>query len=276
VPVAGTAIRGALRRLLQRLLSVATAGFVRSIDEVRAAYGLRPLNMRMTEYYSHMPLVLIPSSRSLDYSRTDIRESVRYIGACCWPALPRRRSHSGAAPRVVFAEGSLFPPDSTLVSVAVSAAADLNASVTIFRSKGGESHAAPGSPIDAHVSVRPWAPPAEWIGETDVLVTSGNTELVVAALSLGIPLVVVPSILDQAEMACRVVYTGAGLCLPERECTPGRLLAAVRRVLGDPAFRLAAERESESFRKLGGAMEGARLLEQLVHRRRRSPVTAVP
>jgi UDP:flavonoid glycosyltransferase YjiC (YdhE family) len=94
---------------------------------------------------------------------------------------------------------------------------------------------------------------------------SGTTRM---ALAAGVPAVVVPGFADQPRNAERVAELGAGIALPEwREGVAG-IGDAVRRVLSDPSYRLAAERVAaevaalppidDAMAVLGGWLEMAR------------------
>jgi UDP:flavonoid glycosyltransferase YjiC (YdhE family) len=77
-------------------------------------------------------------------------------------------------------------------------------------------------------------------------------------------MVFVPAILDQPEIACLVSAAGAGIRIPGWKCSPGRLAAAVCKVLAEPQFRNNAARIRDDFREYSGTDLAARLLESLV------------
>jgi UDP:flavonoid glycosyltransferase YjiC (YdhE family) len=100
-----------------------------------------------------------------------------------------------------------------------------------------------------------------------LLLTNGNSNAVLAALSCGIPVVVLPSIWDQAEVAWCIHETGTGLRLALRRCTPERLRSAVLRVLEQTSFRENAERMAVALRRPGGPARAASLIETLAKHR---------
>jgi UDP:flavonoid glycosyltransferase YjiC (YdhE family) len=71
------------------------------------------------------------------------------------------------------------------------------------------------------VKVRAWQPLHQALCDASIVVTNGNTESVMAVLLRGLPIVVVPAIMDQHEIALRVAESGAGINLPEKQCTAG-------------------------------------------------------
>ena len=112
---------------------------------------------------------------------------------------------------------------------------------------------------------------AQLLNGARIVVSTGNTESVLAALDRGIPLVVVPSILDQSEIGWRVAESGAGVRLSERRCSPARLREAVELVLRDPSFRENARRMSEDLQRQAGARRAAEVLTGLANRRMAQP-----
>ncbi len=87
-----------------------------------------------------------------------------------------------------------------------------------------------------------------------------------ATLSAGVPLVVVPTAWDQPENAWRVAEAGAGIRLPPRQCTPEQVRIAVQRVLSDKSFRWNAGQMATDFARYGGSAQAADLLEDLAVR----------
>jgi UDP:flavonoid glycosyltransferase YjiC (YdhE family) len=98
------------------------------------------------------------------------------------------------------------------------------------------------------------------------MVTNGNTELALGALTCAVPLVVVPSILDQSEIAWRVQESGAGIRLPERRCTPERLRQAVQSILDDRSYSDHARRLAGCFTQYGGVQQAVALLAGIAKR----------
>jgi UDP:flavonoid glycosyltransferase YjiC (YdhE family) len=68
-----------------------------------------------------------------------------------------------------------------------------------------------------------------------VVVGGGGHGLVSKALAAGVPMVLTPGGGDQRDLAARVRRLGAGLVV-DGDPDPGRLAAAVRRVLADPGY----------------------------------------
>ncbi|MEO8659554.1 MAG: hypothetical protein ABI693_13870, partial [Bryobacteraceae bacterium] len=88
-PVSGCAMpprRRPLQRLAARVVTalstVAGHDARKSVNQIRAAHGLAPVSIRMTEFCALMDLYLIPTSHTFDYNRPDLPERVQYVGPC--------------------------------------------------------------------------------------------------------------------------------------------------------------------------------------------------
>jgi UDP:flavonoid glycosyltransferase YjiC (YdhE family) len=66
------------------------------------------------------------------------------------------------------------------------------------------------------------------------------------ALAHGVPMVCIPLVGDQADNAARIEALGAGVRLPAN-AEPGRIRAAIERVLTDRALRLGAQRVASAI-----------------------------
>jgi MGT family glycosyltransferase len=118
-------------------------------------------------------------------------------------------------------------------------------------------------PLPENVIALPRVPQLELLPHLDAVVTHGGLNTVSEALSHGLPLVVAPLTRDQPVNADNVVRAGAGLRLHFHRATPGQLRDAMQTVLGDPAYRSAAQRIAAEFRGAGGAREAAARLHRL-------------
>lgn len=265
MPPRRTPIQRFRARVREALASPAAHDARRRVNAVRARYDLPPLELRMTQMVGTMDLYLIPASPSFDYNRTDLPSNVRYIGPCLYPSPAPFSPIRTAGPRVVVDEGALFAKEQRMVRAAIEGLGSHH-DVTVIMGKGRPSLLESSS---RRVTVRAYRPVQEALGEANLLVTNGNSDSVMAALAQGIPLVVVPSIMDQLEIGLRVQECGAGVLLPESSCSPSALAAAVTRVLGDPAYRAAAARQGAELRALSGAGLAVRYLEELADRFRR-------
>lgn len=100
-----------------------------------------------------------------------------------------------------------------------------------------------------------------------LVVGHGGHSTTMRALQHGLPLVVLPADprVDQPSVGRAVQRAGAGL-LVARDAPPGRIREAVRAVLGDPAYRAAADGIGQRLRAQDGVRTAADHLEALAPR----------
>ena len=101
----------------------------------------------------------------------------------------------------------------------------------------------------------------------DLVVGHGGLSTITGALAAGTPLVIIPQGRDQDDNAERVQRTGVGLALP-RDAEPAAIAAAIRRVLHEPSFRIAAGRMGADIAAAGGGATAAAIVDRVVARSR--------
>jgi UDP:flavonoid glycosyltransferase YjiC (YdhE family) len=267
LPGPGTWRTWLFNRCAQAVIRLMTADLRRQVDNSRAKFGLPPARRPVSELAGRMPLYLVTSTPELDGKRTDLPESVRYVGPCCWdrPAgveMPEWLESTGSgAPLVYVSEGTSQVRDPALLRCAIEALADCPVQVVLTTGK----HRCPADlgPAPANMRFEQFVPHSQLIPNASVVVTNGGSNGVRDALRFGVPLVVSPMEWDQLENAKRVAESGAGLRIAPAQCTPQALRTAVETLLRCERYRKAAARIADSFRQAGQAAEAARLLEQL-------------
>ena len=111
------------------------------------------------------------------------------------------------------------------------------------------------APSNLHVEA--YVPQEAVMSAAEVVVCHGGSGTVLGALGAGVPLIVLPMMADQRANGAMVARAGAGLVLEppgtaaEVPAAAASIRSAVARVLGEPAFRVAAQRiASEMHRAL--------------------------
>jgi MGT family glycosyltransferase len=257
------------RAMLRFAANVAAADVRRAANELRARYGLPPIDTSVTAFAGQMPLYLVPSTPAFDRERRDLPQQVKYVGPCQWdkPSGEASAPWLSGLPQdralVYVTEGTLHSKPAFLLRAALQGLSSLP--VQVIATTG--NHRDPANlglgEIPSNARVVRWVPHSDLFPRTSVVVTTGGTGTVLAALSAGVPLVIVPTAWDQPENAWRVAEAGAGIRLPPSQCTPDKLRSAVHRVLSEPSFRHNACRLADDFARYGGAAEAAGLLEDL-------------
>jgi MGT family glycosyltransferase len=279
LPPPRTAVTRLIARLARGAVTAMTVDLRRTANRVRAAHGLTPLSMTVSELAGRMPLYLVTSVPELDYRRTDLPGSVHYVGACVWdkprgePAPAWLSELRRDLPIVHVSEGTIHARAPRLLKAAAAGLADRPMQVVMTTG----THRRPAElgldPLAANIMVEPWIAHSDLLPRTDVVVTTGGAGTVLASLSAGVPVLVIPTEWDKPETARRVVEAGVGLHLSPRRCTPARVRAHVERLLEDMSFRERARHLSRVLAESGGARKAAELVERCL---RPAPAAGAP
>ncbi len=266
VPPPRTVRTRAQAALVQRIIDMLAHGTRRRLDEIRASYGLEPLCSSVNAFYARLPLYLIGSVPDLDLRRSDLPSSVRYVGPLVWhpPESPESRAWLDTLPTKVpwvhVTEGTSHTQKSFLLRAAARGLADAPVEAILTTGPERDAGTLDLGPPSANVHVKGWLSHSELLPRCAVVVTTGGPATIVASLSAGVPLIVVPTTWDKPDCALRVVDAGAGIRLSPRQCTPQRLRAAVESVLADPRYRRNAARIADRLAAAPGPAGAAELI----------------
>ena len=188
------------------------------------------------------------SIAQLDYPRSDLPDSIRYVGALpvgssAKSELPAWWDEIVAAPRVVaVSQGTAANVDFTeLIQPTLDALADLDVLVVATLGRDAELERVP-----ANARVAEFIPFDDLLPYTDVLVSNGGYGGVQQALGHGVPMVLAGQTEDKAEVTARAAWAGAAINLATQRPAAKDLRAAVETVLTEASYReraadLAAE-----------------------------------
>lgn len=259
----------AVSSALTRLIEFGGSGMRKRVDEIRAVHGLAPLGESVNRFTSRLPLYLVGNIRELDYNRHDLPPSVHYVGNYIW--YPQR---GGAAewldaipssrPWVHVTESTLAYGDPFLLRTAIEGLAGQPLEVIVTTGDQRDPSTLGLGSLAPNVHVTGWLNHGDLLPRCSALVTAGGKSTILAALEVGVPVVVVPTTWDKPDNARRVMEAGAGVRLSARRCTPATLRAAVNQVLAEPAYRTAAQKLVVQLAKAPGPAGAAKLLERLV------------
>jgi MGT family glycosyltransferase len=273
LPRARPGIQGLMAHLAVRAVQLVTAHTWSTANAVRRTYGLAPLRMSVTSFSATLPLYLVPSAPEFDEHRRDLPPSVHYVGPCLWD---KHRGQAAPAwtkeipsdrPCVVVDEGALYTREPRVLELAARGLAGLPLTTILLAGHGRDMESLDVGPLASNTLLTPHAPLSDVLSRAQVFVTNGNSESVLAAVLAGLPMVVLPSIWDQAALARRVEETGVGLRLSSRSCTPERLQWAVQRVLHEPSFRANAAAMGTALARRGGPTCAVHLIEELLQQK---------
>ena len=119
-------------------------------------------------------------------------------------------------------------------------------------------------PLPPHIRVQPTLPQAALLPRCALLVCHGGFNSVKEALAQGVPLVILPIAGDQPYCARRCQALGVARVIGPAQRHPQAIRAAVRAVLGDPAYRDRARHMRDDIHALPPARAAAEALERLV------------
>ena len=118
--------------------------------------------------------------------------------------------------------------------------------------------------MPANARLYGWLSYSQAMAAADLVVCHGGHGTVARALGAGVPVLCCPAVGDMAENGARVGWAGVGLALPWRLLGRRSLRVAVRRLLGEAAFRERARQIAAWGEAHDGAAKGADLVESFV------------
>jgi UDP:flavonoid glycosyltransferase YjiC (YdhE family) len=215
-----------------RLLPAARVARAReSMADLWRLHGLRPQPYGGT--YDHLYLDIYPPS--LQTVETAHVGSVQLVR----PSDPIA-SDAAAEPLVYITLGTVFNDDLELFRTAVDAARGLGVRVVVTLGPGNDPDAL--GPQPSHVRVEQFVPQAELLPSCAAVISHAGSGTFLAALAAGVPQVLLPQAADQFLNAEAGEQGGVAIAIPRATATVARVREALERVLGDGAFRAAAQR----------------------------------
>jgi MGT family glycosyltransferase len=109
----------------------------------------------------------------------------------------------------------------------------------------------------ANFLIAPYVPQLEVLTRADLFISHGGMNSIMESLSFGVPLVVVPQMMEQEINAHRVQELGLGLALEKEALTAEKLRAAVSQVASDADFRARLQEMQQEVRQSGGSQRAA-------------------
>ncbi|MGV8933458.1 MAG: glycosyltransferase [Gallionellaceae bacterium] len=100
------------------------------------------------------------------------------------------------------------------------------------------------------------------LATADVMISYGGSGTIAETLLAGVPLILIPGVIEQYLGARAVEKLGAGILLGEKR-DKNVILSAIKKVLSDPVFRQAAQGFSEKYRGCTSA-HSAKLAAQVI------------
>ena len=271
LPPSGFALRpgrSALGRVRDRALRAGApavgASIERAFQSVRDDLDLGP-GLPFAEAIYSSQLTLATGSPSLEFPRSDLPETVKFVGRLAPkgppmgpPPLWAETLSDEPRPVIFITQGTFDTDPHDLLLPALEGLAEMPVRVI------GTTAGVPISRVPANARLVDFVPFRSVVPHASVGITNGGWGGVLEMLSYGVPLVVAGGTLDKPEVAARVAWVGAGLDLRSAHPRPARIAAAARRLLRDPSYRTRAQRIATDLEGLGGARRAAELIDRLI------------
>jgi len=141
---------------------------------------------------------------------------------------------------------------------------------TVIVAIGDRRDPADFGPQPPNVIIEQYVSHAALLPSCDLVLTHGGYGAIMACLSVGLPMVVLPVNGDQPRNAKRCADLGVARVIGPHERTPEVIRAAVRTVLGDPSYRSNATQIRDEIASMPGQELAVELLERLA--REKAPI----
>jgi UDP:flavonoid glycosyltransferase YjiC (YdhE family) len=267
-------LRGPLGRLRNAVLAMIARKVVfppveRIAEQIFQQLHGRSISFAVLDWPRHAEAIVQFTVPEFEYPRSDTPAALHFAGPVSasgsraplppwWPEL------DGSRPVVHLTQGTLANSDyRQLIQPALEGLAGED--VLIAVATGGRPvDSLP--PLPANARAAEFLPYDELLPRTDVYVTNGGYGGVQYALRYGVPIVAAGSHEDKPEVIARVAWAGVGRRIRTETPTPAAVRGAVRAVLGDQRYRLAARRIAQRMATTRGVHHLAEIVDGLIQR----------
>lgn len=248
------------------------ADMMRYYNEARRLFKLGPCEAGPRRSPFLGDLFMLQSVPELTPDIGDYPDRVHLVGACQWEPPPDAEleawlagAGSAGDPLIYVHHGRAFTSPSFWDEV-TEALSDRPCRVAA--AIGRMDRKATGFP--SNFFVRGHLCQGAVLSRARMVVSGGNTTVVLGALTHGLPGLIAPGGGEQADVALQVGGAGAARVLDLQRLTPRLVREAVEEVLADEAMAARARELRWAFERAGGPRRAARLIERLAETR--SPV----
>ncbi|MGC5077806.1 glycosyltransferase [Agrococcus sp. DT81.2] len=260
--------RGRLGRardaLARRAVPLFTAPLDRPHRALRVSLGLEPGRRFDSALYSPT-LVIATGCPSLEFRRSDLPASVRFVGRLALPQAPEpkpawvARLEDEGRPIVFVTQGTLDTDPTDLLVPALAGLA--NEPVRVVGTTAGREL---GTAPPPNARLIDFVPYPAIVPSAVVGVTNGGWGGVLEMLWMGVPLVVAGGTIEKPQVAARVAWCGAGVDMRTGRPSAAELREAVWKVRSDRRYKERALEIAQELEHLGGAARAAALIEALL------------
>jgi len=235
----------------------------RLLTEQRDGLGLPPSTTPINRVLYSPRLNLASGCALLDFSRTDLPDTVRFVGRLPTVGgehpLPDWWAQLGDRPVVLVTQGTLNIDARQLLRPALEALADVD--VTVLATTGGVPLPFP-APENAFVA--DFVPFDQVLPLASLVISNGGWGGTVETLAAGVPMIVAGGDRDKPEVAARVGHSGAGVNLHTGRPSARAVAKAYEQVAEQPAFRARAQAVAADLGALGGPSRAVDLVDEVL------------
>lgn len=259
-------------------IAIFEQGAAERLDPIRQSWGLAPdPTLKSLRRYLH--LAYSPPSFSLQDVGGPVAGSVPATTHFVRPeifdnadneSLPDWVEQLPAQPTVYVTLGTEVNRESELYpSVLQTIITGLrDTSVNLIVTLGRDKDPADFGPQPANVHIERYIPQSLLLPRCNLIVMHGGSNSLLAALDIGLPMVVVPLIADQFFNAPIVQQMRLGQVVEREHLTPASIRAAVEEVLGNPIYRHNVGRLQAEMHALPDQTYAVRLVETVAAERK--------
>ena len=228
------------------------------LNRVKRRYGLQPVGFDLRRVYTDAEYVAYPDSERLipTYGRAP---NHRYLGPLLW-----------SPPLKIPEWWDDLPKDRPLVYITLGSSGSTRLLASVVEALASEPVAVIAAVVDAALSSVPtnvwhaeYLPGIEAAQRAEVVICNGGSPTSQQALAAGKPVIGLPANLDQHLNMEYVVRAGAGLSLRSESVTVSAVRTAVRKVLGEPAYRRAAVHLRDDFARYDAGTAISEVLDEI-------------
>ncbi|KAL8376936.1 hypothetical protein RB595_007862 [Gaeumannomyces hyphopodioides] len=216
-----------------------------------------PAGWLFNDWMTAADVTLQTCAPSLEYERSDLAPSIRFVGALPARPVPAELAYPGwwadlDGRRVVaVTQGTVATDPRDLIEPTLRGLAGRGDDVLVVALLGVRGASLPADvEVPANARVLDYFPYEALLARADVFVHNGGYGGVQTSIMHGVPLVVAGVTEDKAEMSMRIQCAGVGVNLATSTPTAEQVRAAVDEVLANPAYRqrvLAMKKENEDL-----------------------------
>jgi zeaxanthin glucosyltransferase len=263
-------------RLGMQLLSRVASPIFALVNRQRREWGLKPLKRSTDALSSLAQIAQLPEALEFEIGERPalLHYTGPFVDAQLRPAADFPWERLDDRPLVYASLGTLQNGSEEIFRTIAAACAGLDAQLVISLGGGLAPErlgALPGNPM-----VVRYAPQLEILKRAAAVITHAGLNTVLESLAEGVPLVCLPLGNDQPGVAARVAAKGAGVVVPRSRLKPQRLRSAVREVLEEEKYRLAAREIQRAMQRVDGLSRAADVIEDALKIRRPIPQEATP